>query len=73
MRVLVVAEGQHEQSGALENLLKRLGGEGADFETDRVSNRRIHAWHGPGDLDVLSERCPSGFAPFASDVGRIFA
>ena len=48
MRVLVVAEGQHEQSGALENLLKRLGGERADFEVDRVSNSRIHTFHGTG-------------------------
>ncbi len=28
MRVLVVSEGEHEQGGALENLLRRLGGAG---------------------------------------------
>jgi len=48
MRVLVVSEGKHEQSGALENLLKRLGGDEADFTFDRVSNTSIHAIHGPG-------------------------
>ena len=48
MRVLVVAEGKHELSGALENLLKRLGGANAVFEFDRVSNKRIHAFHGKG-------------------------
>jgi hypothetical protein len=48
MRVLVVAEGKHEQSGALENLLKRLGGDNSVFEFDRVSNKRIHAFHGKG-------------------------
>lgn len=48
MRVLVVSEGKHEQSGALENLLKRLGGTHASFEFDRVSNSRIHAFHGKG-------------------------
>jgi hypothetical protein len=49
MRVLVVSEGEHEQSGALENLLKRLGGQNATFDVDRVSNNRIHALHGKGD------------------------
>ena len=48
MRVLVVAEGKHELSGALENLLKRLGGDNAVFEFDRVSNKNIHAFHGKG-------------------------
>ena len=48
MTVLVVPEGKHEQSGALENLLKRLGGDNAVFEFDRVSNKRIHAFHGKG-------------------------
>ncbi len=48
MRVLVVAEGKHERSGALENLLKRLGGEQAIFEFERVSDNRIHAVHGKG-------------------------
>jgi hypothetical protein len=48
MTVLVVSEGKHEQSGALENLLKRLGGDNSVFEFDRVSNKRIHAFHGKG-------------------------
>ena len=48
MRVLVVAEGKHELSGALESLLKRLGGDNAVFEFDRVSNKNIHAFHGKG-------------------------
>lgn len=48
MRVLVVSEGKHERSGALENLLKRLGGQHATFELDRVSNKEIHAFHGQG-------------------------
>jgi len=49
MRVLVVSEGEHEQSGALENLLKRLGGGSATFEFDRACNTKIHAFHGKGD------------------------
>ena len=48
MRVLVVSEGKHELSGALENLLKRLGGVSASLEFDRVSNDKIHAIHGKG-------------------------
>ncbi len=48
MTVLVVSEGKHEQSGALENLLKRLGGDNSVFEFDQVSNKRIHAFHGKG-------------------------
>ena len=48
MKVLVVSEGKHEQSGALENLLKRLGGAYAAFEFDRVSNNAIHTYHGKG-------------------------
>ena len=49
MRVLIVSEGEHEQSGALENLLKKLGGDHADFTSDKVSNKRIHSFHGIGD------------------------
>lgn len=48
MRVLVVSEGKHEQGGALENLLRRLGGDGAIFAQDRVSSNTIHAFHGKG-------------------------
>jgi hypothetical protein len=49
MRVLVVSEGKHEQSGALENLLRRLGGDQAVFDVDRVSSDRLHAFHGKGN------------------------
>ncbi len=48
MKVLVVSEGQHEQAGALENLVRRLGGHEAEFTFDRVSNSDIHAFHGKG-------------------------
>lgn len=48
MRVLVVSEGKHEQAGALENLLRRLGGDRATFAFDRVSSSSIHAFHGKG-------------------------
>ena len=48
MRVLVVSEGKHEQSGALENLLKKLGGVSDSLEFDRVANDTIHAVHGKG-------------------------
>ncbi|OHB64545.1 MAG: hypothetical protein A2Y77_14085 [Planctomycetes bacterium RBG_13_62_9] len=48
MRVLVVSEGKHEQSGALENLLRKLGAAEADLAFDRVSNSAVHAHHGKG-------------------------
>ena len=48
MRVLVVSEGKHEQGGALENLLRRMGGHEADLTFDRVANSNIHAHHGKG-------------------------
>jgi hypothetical protein len=48
MRVLVVSEGRHEQAGALENLLRRLGGDRATFAFDKVSSSSIHAFHGKG-------------------------
>jgi hypothetical protein len=48
MKVLVVSEGKHEQSGALENLLVKLGAVRETLEFDRVSNRTIHAFHGKG-------------------------
>jgi len=48
MRVLVVSEGKHERSGALENILNRLGGNEIDFDADRVSSNKIHAFHGQG-------------------------
>jgi len=49
MRVLVVAEGEHELHGALGNLLEKLGGDGSTFDYDRVSNKTIHAVHGTGN------------------------
>jgi hypothetical protein len=49
MRVLVVAEGEHELHGALGNLLEKLGGDGSSFDYDRVSNNTIHAFHGIGN------------------------
>jgi hypothetical protein len=48
MRVLVVSEGEHEQGGALENLLRRLGGREAQFVFDCVQRDDIHAHHGRG-------------------------
>ena len=48
MNVLVVSEGKHEQAGALETLLRRLGGDRAVFAFDRVSSSSIHAFHGKG-------------------------
>jgi hypothetical protein len=48
MRVLVVSEGKHEQGGALENLIRRLGGDAAEFALDRVANSDIRAFHGKG-------------------------
>jgi hypothetical protein len=48
MRVLVVSEGIHERAGALENLLEKLGGNRDYFESDPVSNNKIHIFHGKG-------------------------
>jgi len=48
MRVLVVSEGQHEQAGALETILRRLDSEEVVFECDRVANKAIHTVHGKG-------------------------
>ena len=48
MRVLVVSEGIHERAGALENLLEKLGGKREFFESDRIANDKIHAFHGKG-------------------------
>jgi len=46
MRILVVSEGKHEQSGALENLLNRLGGEHHDFAPDRIARKDLPRVHG---------------------------
>ena len=48
MKVLVVSEGQHEQAGALENILRKLGGKHAVFDSKRVADKSIHAIHGKG-------------------------
>jgi hypothetical protein len=49
MKALIVSEGKHEQSGALETLVRRLGGGEATYEQDKVSNPKVHAFHGRGD------------------------
>ena len=46
MKILIVCEGEHEQSGALKNLLVRLGGDHADYVHEDVS--KIRAFHGKG-------------------------
>ncbi len=49
MKVLVVSEGKHERSGALETLLKRLGGEHHDFCPARIArggHPRVHGGKG---------------------------
>lgn len=48
MKVLVVSEGEHEQGGALENLLRRLGGQEAEFVFDYVRRDDIHTHSGKG-------------------------
>jgi hypothetical protein len=58
MRVLVVSEGRHElgrhadgrqqEPGALENLIRRLGGDQAEFAFDKVSSNAIHVFNGKG-------------------------
>jgi len=48
MRVLLVSGGKHELSGALENLLTKLGAVPESLEFDRVSSDKIHVFHGKG-------------------------
>ena len=53
MRVLLVAEGQHERGkedrdGALETLVRRLHQDITHCDLDRVSRKDIHAHHGKG-------------------------
>ena len=48
MRALLVSEGKHEQSGALQTLVNRLAPMGIEFGLDRVSRSDIHAHHGKG-------------------------
>jgi len=46
VRVLLVSEGQHEQSGALETLVRRLAPRVGIVEQDRIARTDIHATHG---------------------------
>lgn len=48
MKVLVVSEGEHEQGGALVNLLRKLGGQEAEFVCDCVRRDDIHTHSGKG-------------------------
>jgi Domain of unknown function (DUF4276) len=48
MKVLLVGEGPSELGGALEILVRRLGLTDAEFDTDRVSQKHLHAHHGKG-------------------------
>jgi hypothetical protein len=56
MKVLLVSEGKHELSGALETLVLRLS---PQLSHDKVSNNKF---------PLLEDRCPKGFAPFAQRV-----
>ena len=49
MKVLIVAEGKHEGSGALENFVRRLGGDDAVYEFDRTAKDTIHVHRGKRD------------------------
>jgi hypothetical protein len=48
MRVLLVSEGKHERSGALEALVRRMNGTFAEVHQDRLANGDIHVIHGKG-------------------------
>ena len=48
VKVLLVAEGAHERSGALENLVRRLGGKDASFTPARASDASVRGVHGEG-------------------------
>lgn len=49
MRVLIVAEGKHERSGALERLVRRVSHrQELECETDRANRADLHAVHGKG-------------------------
>jgi hypothetical protein len=56
VRVLLVAEGEHERSGALENLVRKLGGGRAVFDVDRACSDRIHIHAVPGKGKPLFKR-----------------
>jgi len=49
VKVLIVSEGKHEGSGALQNLVRRVAAaHDLDMTYDRVSRSDIHAFHGSG-------------------------
>ena len=48
LKVLLVAEGEHERFGALENLVRRLGGNDASFTPARASDNSVQGVHGEG-------------------------
>ncbi len=48
VKVLLVAEGEHERFGALENLVRRLGGNDANFTAARASDASVRGVHGEG-------------------------
>jgi len=48
VKVLLVAEGEHERSGALENLVRRLGGNDARFTARPACDTSVHGRHGEG-------------------------
>ena len=48
MRVLIVGEGKHECSGALQTIVERVLGAGHVYEHDLLHKGTIHAFHGTG-------------------------
>jgi len=48
VKVLLVAEGEHERSGALENLVRRLGGNDASFTARPANDASVHGRRGEG-------------------------
>jgi hypothetical protein len=48
MKVLLVGEGAHELSGALEQLVQRVSAKPLDCTRARVQDNSIHAHHGKG-------------------------
>lgn len=48
MKVLLVSEGKHESSGALETLVSRLASVEIQCKQERVNRRDLHAHHGKG-------------------------
>jgi len=48
MKALIVAEGKHEQGGALKTLVCRLNASVVDCSDERLARSDIHAHHGTG-------------------------